>query len=61
MSDPERLDGLYVGLLDESELWLFEAMIRDGLAYRSYEGAGGFMDLAKVRFRREISYGKATP
>ena len=56
LSDLERLDGLYLGLLDKEELWLFEKAEQDGMAYRSYEGGGGFMGLAKVRFRRTIVF-----
>ncbi len=56
----EYLDGLHVGLLDESELWLFEKAVEDGIAYRSYEGGSGFMGLAKVRLRREIKFPRNT-
>ena len=46
-----RLDGLFVGQLNEDELLLFELAIKEGLAYRSYEGGASFMGLAKVRIR----------
>jgi hypothetical protein len=53
MNDLERLEGMHVGLLDEYEMWIFEHAVKDGMAIRSYEGAGGFMGLAKVRLVRE--------
>jgi hypothetical protein len=43
------LDGIFVGMLSERELAAFNEMCRTGEARRSYEGAGGFMGLAKVR------------
>lgn len=56
LTDLERLDGVYVGFLDKGELWLFEKAVSDGMASRSYEGAGGFMGLAKVRLKRDVSF-----
>lgn len=44
-----RLDGLFVGQLEPEEIDLFEQAIERGMARRSYEGAAGFMGLAKVR------------
>lgn len=49
MSDLERIEGLFVGQLDEKEMRLFERAIEDGEARRSYEGGAGFMGLARVR------------
>ena len=46
--DLARLAGLYVGQLDADELAAFDAACRDGTARRVYEGAGGFLGLAKV-------------
>jgi len=46
-----RWDGLFVGMLREEEVAEFERAIDEGIAYRSYEGAGGFLGLAKVRLR----------
>lgn len=55
MTDLERIEGLFVGQLDEYELWLFEHAVADGMAERSYEGGAGFMGLAKVRLIRRVS------
>ncbi len=44
-----RIDGLFVGMLDAPEIAKFDELVRAGLAYRSYEGAGGIMGLAKAR------------
>lgn len=44
-----RIEGLFVGMLDEAEAREFERLVKAGVAARSYEGAGGFMGLAKVR------------
>lgn len=49
MDDLSRINGLFVGQLDASELKMFEQAVMDGRAYRSYEGGGGFLGLAKVR------------
>lgn len=51
-----RIDGLFVGLLDKEELEIFDAACRSQDAYRSYEGGGGFMGLAKVRLRRPAQF-----
>ena len=58
MSDLERIEGLFVGSLDDYELWLFEHAVADGMAVRSYEGGAGFMGLAKVRLVRTVSVPK---
>jgi hypothetical protein len=58
MSDLERMDGLFVGSLDDYELWLFEHAVADGMAERSYEGGAGFMGLAKVRLIRTVAVPK---
>lgn len=52
MSDLERIEGLFVGQLDDRELRTFERAVKDGEARRSYEGGAGFMGLAKVRLTR---------
>lgn len=49
MTDLRRIDGLFVGQLDADELKLFEWAIKEGLAMRWYQGASGFMGLAKVK------------
>jgi hypothetical protein len=41
-----RLDGLFEGLLEPKE---YEYLIEVGLLRRVYEGAAGFMGLAKLR------------
>lgn len=46
----QRAEGLFVGQLDADELRLFDAACEEGIAHRSYEGAAGFLGLAKVRF-----------
>lgn len=48
-SELSRLDGLFVGMLDDAETRLFDEAVEAGIARRSYEGGGGFMGLAKVR------------
>jgi hypothetical protein len=40
--------GLFVGMLDADELAAFDRLCEAGLAQRTYEGAAGFMGLAKV-------------
>jgi hypothetical protein len=54
VTDLERIEGLFVGSLDDYELWLFEHAVADGMAERSYEGGAGFMGLAKVRLIRAV-------
>ena len=46
------IDGLHVGLLNDDELAWFDAECAAGRARRSYEGAAGFMGIAKVRIVR---------
>jgi hypothetical protein len=43
------LDGLFVGQLDQDETRLLDDACAQGLARYSYEGAAGFMGLARVR------------
>ena len=43
-----QLKGLFVGMLDEDEMREFRHAVKDGLAYRDYDHAGGFLGLAKV-------------
>jgi len=50
--DLDRMDGLFVGLLDQDELRVFNDAVAKGWATRSYEGGGGMMGLAKVRLVR---------
>lgn len=59
MTDLERIEGLFVGQLDEYEMWLFEHAVADGMAERSYEGGAGFMGLAKVRLIKTVKIKKA--
>lgn len=51
-TDISWCDGLFVGMLDSRELAKFDALCERGLARRSYEGAGGFLGLAKVRLAK---------
>ncbi len=44
-----RVDGLFVGLLTEDEQKDLQEAVKQKLARYSYEGAAGFMGLAKVR------------
>ena len=56
-ADADRLrplDGLHVGLLDESELDALSRLSEAGLAHRSYEGAAGLLGLPKVRLSAAI-------
>jgi hypothetical protein len=48
MADLHRLDGLFVGQLDDDELEMFNRACREGRARRVYRGSSGFMGLAKV-------------
>lgn len=48
----DEMDGMLVGMLDDEEIAEFDRAVKDGKARRSYEGAGGFMGLAKVRLIR---------
>lgn len=41
------ISGLYVGQLDADELSAFDRLCADGLMRRSYDGAAGFLGLAK--------------
>lgn len=45
-----ELDGLYVGVLTQDELALFDVAVAQGLARRFYDGVGGFLGCAKVDF-----------
>jgi hypothetical protein len=47
--EADRLDGFFAGLLDQTE---YEYLIEAGLLRRVYEGAGGFLGLAKLRRTR---------
>jgi hypothetical protein len=49
-------DGLFIGALSPEEIEAFDRCVKDGFAYRAYEGGAGFFGLAKVRWaitRRE--------
>jgi len=56
-----RINGLFVGLLDQEELEIFNEACRRHEAVRSYEGAGGLMGLAKVRVTALSSHHQSTP
>jgi hypothetical protein len=43
-----RVNGLFVGQLDTVEMHLFEEACKLGVARESYDGAAGFLGLAKV-------------
>ena len=49
IGEVRRMAGQFVGSLHEHDIRLFQRAVDAGLAYRSYEGAGGLMGLAKVR------------
>ena len=44
-----KLEGLFVGQLNDEELELFNYGVAKGWCHSSYEGGAGFMGLAKVR------------
>ena len=48
MTDLQRINGLFVGMLTDEELEMFERACKDGKARRVYAGGAGFMGLAKV-------------
>ena len=52
MSDLDNIDGLFVGMLSDDEMELFECAVTNGKATRVYEGAAGFLGLAKVKVIR---------
>lgn len=47
--------GMHVGLLIPQELAAFERLVAAGKARRSYEGAAGFLGLAKVRLVEPVA------
>jgi len=50
MSELQRLDGLFVGQLDDDELLIFTRAVEQGKALRDYNHpAGQFLGLAKVK------------
>jgi hypothetical protein len=49
----DRAEGLFVGMLDGNELAAFNRLCEAGAARRTYEGAAGFMGLAKVSLLKE--------
>jgi hypothetical protein len=55
MTDLERLEGLFVGQLNDYELWLFNHAVNDGMAERVYSGGAGFMGLAKVHLIKTVA------
>lgn len=59
--DLEYLDGIFVGMLDADEIALLDKAVEEGVAWRSYEGVGGLLGLAKVRLVRRpfVSTGAA--
>lgn len=44
--DVQDFDGMFAGQYDPEE---YEHFIKSGELYKSYEGAGGFLGLAKLR------------
>ena len=44
-----RIDGLYIGQLDEREREVFERAVSDGRARRDYDVPAGFLGCGKVR------------
>lgn len=44
-----RVEGMFVGSLDDSEVDLLNRCVEKGWAIQSYEGGAGFMGLSKVR------------
>ena len=48
-----RINGLYVGQLDEFELAAFEQACRNHDATRSFDGPGGLFGLAKVKLLKD--------
>lgn len=52
LDDLDRMEGMFVGQLNEHELRVFNNAVAKGWAERSYEGGGGLMGLAKVRLVR---------
>jgi hypothetical protein len=56
MMDLHQMDGMFVGLLSDDEIEVFNRAVKAGQARRVYEGGGGFMGLAKVRLVREPSH-----
>ena len=55
MTDLERMEGLFVGQLSPYEWWLFDHAVKDGMARFVYEGAPGFMGLAKVGLIKKVA------
>lgn len=49
VDDLDRIEGLFVGQLDEHEVRVLNRAIQDGKARRSYEGGAGLMGVARVR------------
>lgn len=50
MTDLERIEGLYVGQLNEREMRLFERAVRDGEAVRAWDHlAAAALGLARVK------------
>lgn len=44
-----RVEGLFIGILNEAEIAEFDSLVEHHKALYSYEGASGFMGLAKAR------------
>ena len=49
----QSVTGLFVGMLTPEETKRFNRLCNEGKAYRAYEGAAGFMGLAKCRQTKE--------
>lgn len=46
--DPSRIHGLFVPQLTQEETIVFDRMVREGRARRTYQGLAGFMGVARV-------------
>jgi hypothetical protein len=46
-----RMDGLYIGLLSDSELQILRRCIESGFATLVYEGFSGILGLGKVKVK----------
>jgi hypothetical protein len=53
MTDLDRIDGLFVGMLDLEEYEAFTQACKNGLACRDFEGVGGLLGMAKVKIIRK--------
>lgn len=49
IDEVKRLDGFYVGFLDDEEIEMFDLCVEAGIAARDFNHPGGVMGLAKVK------------